>query len=35
MEVVATGQYVLGVLMIAVGASVLAGFDRRLEALLV
>jgi hypothetical protein len=34
MEVAATGK-VLGVPLIAVGASVLAGFDRRLEALLV
>ncbi len=34
-KVGSTGRYVLGVLMIAVGASILAGFDRGLEARLV
>ena len=35
MKVGSTGKYVLGLLMIAVGASILTGFDRGLEALLV
>jgi MFS family permease len=35
MKVAASGKYVLGVLMIAVGASILTGFDRGLEARLV
>lgn len=35
MKVGSTGKYVLGVLMIAVGASILTGFDRGLEARLV
>jgi cytochrome c-type biogenesis protein len=34
-KVATTGKYVLGILMIAVGASILAGFDRGLEARLV
>ena len=34
-KVGSTGKYVLGVLMIAVGASILTGFDRGLEARLV
>ena len=34
-KVGSSGRYVLGVLMIAVGASILAGFDRGLEARLV
>lgn len=35
MKVAATGKHMLGVLLIAVGVSILAGFDRGLEALLV
>ena len=35
MKIGSTGKYVLAVLMIAVGASILTGFDRGLEARLV